>query len=150
MIRFYAERLFERVRHTHVWVFDAAEPVQTRESERAVAIMERQPPGINPPWSKRVSLDGVFATRGRGVSRSVLAGAALAVFATLSAGCGGDDGRAVQTSAADATPMLPGTRSARASQADANPGAQRFDTAGAVTDREARKPLLPPVMHTAD
>jgi hypothetical protein len=150
MIRFYADLLFERVRHTNVWVVDAAEPVQTRESERAVAIMKRQPPGIYTPWSKRLSLERFFATQGRAVSNSALAGAALVVFATLAAGCSGDDGRAVQTPAADAAPMLPGTRSARASQADAIPGAQRFDTAGAITDREARKPLLPPVMHTAD
>lgn len=112
--------------------------------------MERQPPGINTPWSKRLSLDRFVATRGRAVRSFVLAGAPLAVFATLAAGCSGDDGRAVQTPAADAAPMLPGTRSALASQADANPGAQRFDSAGAVTDREARRPLLPPVMHTAD
>ncbi|MDG0024452.1 hypothetical protein [Trinickia sp. Y13] len=115
-----------------------------------MAIMKRQPPGVCTPWSKRLSLEPFFATQGRAVFHCVLAGVALAVFATLAAGCSGDDGRAVQTPAADAAPMLPGTRSARASQADAIPGAQRFDTAGAVADRGARKPLLPPVMHTAD
>ncbi|MBU6486310.1 MAG: hypothetical protein KGQ57_00640, partial [Burkholderiales bacterium] len=77
MIRFYADRLFERVRYTHVWVFDAAEPVQTHESERVVAIMERQPPGRNTPWSKRLSLGRCAATRGRAVRSFVLAGAVL-------------------------------------------------------------------------
>lgn len=150
MIRFYADRLIERAGHTHLWVFDAGGREQTHESERAVAIMERQPPGIHTPWSKRLFPGRFLAMQGRAVSRSVLTGAALFVLAALAAGCSGDDERAVQAPAANAAPMLPGTRSASASQADANPGAQRFDTAGAVTDGEARKPLLPPVMHTAD
>jgi hypothetical protein len=65
----------------------------------------------------------------------------------LVAGCSGNDDRAGAAQASQPAPVLPGTRGARA---DAATGAQRFETASPVRQRDALGPLLQPVMHSAD
>lgn len=71
------------------------------------------------------------------------------VACALAAGCdGGHDDLDAKAHAADATPMLPGTRDVAAPTASAD--AQRFGTADGTQTHAASDALLPPVMHTAD
>jgi len=131
------------------------EPVQTFDRERVMAAIERRGQDWLASASKRLSGQRFAARRIRAISISMsMSIAALIGVAAciLVAGCSGHDDRATPAAAAETAPMLPGTRGARALDAEAPAGAQRFETASPPPEpeREAQGPLLQPVMHSAD
>lgn len=108
-------------------------------------MIERRSRMGHPPSGKRGLRGGPLAPQGR----LLLAAMTAAMACVLAAGCdGGHDDRDARAPAADATPMLPGTRAAAAPATSA--GAQRFDTSDGTQPHAASDALLPPVMHTAD
>ena len=115
--------------------------------------------------SKRLSGQRFAARRIRAISISISISMSMSMSMSMSiaaligvaacilvAGCSGHDDRATPAAAAETAPMLPGTRGARALDAEAPAGAQRFETASPPPEpeREAQGPLLQPVMHSAD
>lgn len=111
-----------------------------------MAMIERRSRVGHPPRSKRL-LRGLppFVASGRMMLLAMAAG----MTCVLAAGCDGShDDLDARVHAADATPMLPGTRDAAASAPSI--GAQRFDTSDGSQTHAASDALLPPVMHTAD
>ncbi|WP_206958006.1 hypothetical protein [Trinickia acidisoli] len=123
-----------------------AGPGLTFERECAVAIIDRRSWMERASRSKRLSCASFLAAR---VCVPTLVTVVACAACMLAAGCdGGHDDLAAQSSAADATPVLPGTRGAVGPSTSS--GAQRFDTASGSSERDGPGALLPPVMHTAD
>ena len=107
-----------------------------------MAMIERRSRVGHPPRGKRL-------LRGLPPLATALLAMAAGMTCVLAAGCdGGHDDVDARAHAAQATPMLPGTRDTAASAASV--GAQRFDTSGEAQTHAASDALLPPVMHTAD
>lgn len=111
-----------------------------------MAMIERRSGVGHLPRGKRL-LRGLLPLLKYG--RVILLAMAAGMTCVLAAGCDrSHEDVDAPAHAADATPMLPGTRAAAASAPSI--GAQRFDTSDGTQTRAASDALLPPVMHTAD
>ncbi len=108
------------------------------------AMIERRSWMAPAPASKRLLRASSCAAHSR-----MLVKVAIAAACALATACdGGHDDPNARSSAADAIPMLPGTRNV--ASAPLGSGAQRFDAADGAQQHPASDALLPPVMHTAD
>jgi hypothetical protein len=125
------------------------EPVQTFDMEHFMAAIERRRRDARASRSKRLSGQRFAALPLHALS---MAAPTVVAACILVAGCSGDDDRTAPAAAAaaEATPMLPGTRGPGEAKAGLGAGAQRFETVSPAPERDAQAPLLPPVMHSVD